>query len=149
MAVSYPLDENMISPRLRNTVPDGLAEWLLGRLPETELARADSAKTDVRALQASFQNPAAFNFRSLWGHSNTACLQVHGLNDPAIQPPTNEQMNNLPEKSHAIGFEESAHFPMLEEGSRFNRLMVDFLTLASGESPRQLQLKEEWKRRVR
>jgi hypothetical protein len=38
---------------------------------------------------------------------------------------------------------------MLDEPSKFNRLMADFLTLSSGESPRQLQLKEEWKRRVR
>jgi hypothetical protein len=28
-------------------------------------------------------------------------------------------------------------------------LLADFLNLSSGESPRQLQLKEEWKRRVR
>jgi pimeloyl-ACP methyl ester carboxylesterase len=121
----------------------------LGRLPQNELARADTVKTDARALQASFQSPAAVNFQTLWGQSNTACLLVHGLNDPAIQAPTMVQMNSLPEKSHAIGFEESAHFPMLDESSRFNRLMVDFLTLPSGESPRQLQLKEEWKRRVR
>jgi len=38
---------------------------------------------------------------------------------------------------------------MLDEPSQFNRLMTDFLALSSGESPRQLQLKEEWKRRVR
>jgi len=45
--------------------------------------------------------------------------------------------------------ENSGHFPMLDESSSFNRLLTDFLTLGSGESPRQLQLKEEWKRRVR
>jgi hypothetical protein len=38
---------------------------------------------------------------------------------------------------------------MLDEPAKFNRLMTDFLTLGSGVSPRQLQLKEEWKRRVR
>jgi hypothetical protein len=38
---------------------------------------------------------------------------------------------------------------MLEENRKFNRLLIDFLSLPSGESPRQLQLKEEWKRRVR
>jgi hypothetical protein len=37
----------------------------------------------------------------------------------------------------------------LDESSKFNRLLADFLALPSGESPRQLQLKEEWKRRVR
>jgi hypothetical protein len=38
---------------------------------------------------------------------------------------------------------------MIDESPKFNRLMTDFLALISGESPRQLQLKEEWKRRVR
>jgi len=46
-------------------------------------------------------------------------------------------------------FEQSGHFPMLDESAKFNRLLIDFLSLASGESPRQLQMKEEWKRRVR
>jgi len=55
----------------------------------------------------------------------------------------------LPEKAHSILFEESGHFPMLDEDSKFNRLLTDFLSLTSGETPRDLQLKDEWKRRVR
>jgi hypothetical protein len=38
---------------------------------------------------------------------------------------------------------------MLDESARFNRLLTDFLALEPGLSPRELQLKEEWKRRVR
>ena len=38
---------------------------------------------------------------------------------------------------------------MLDEGNKFNRLLGDFTALISGESPRQLSLKDEWKRRVR
>ena len=38
---------------------------------------------------------------------------------------------------------------MLDEPNKFNRLVADFLSLSSGISPRQLQLKEEWQRRVR
>ena len=38
---------------------------------------------------------------------------------------------------------------MLDEASKYNRLLNDFLALPSGESPTQLQLKEEWKRHVR
>jgi hypothetical protein len=48
-----------------------------------------------------------------------------------------------------IVFEGSGHFPMMEETQRFNRLLIDFLALDSGASPQELQLKEEWKRRVR
>jgi hypothetical protein len=38
---------------------------------------------------------------------------------------------------------------MLDETSKFNRLLTDFLALDSGVSPRDLQMKEEWRRRVR
>ena len=78
-----------------------------------------------------------------------ACLLVNGQNDPAINPPELDALVTLPEQTHGILFEQSGHFPMLDESSKFNRLLVDFLALGPGESPRQLQLKEEWKRRVR
>jgi hypothetical protein len=45
--------------------------------------------------------------------------------------------------------ENSGHFPMIDETMRFNRLLTDFLALDSGLSPRELQMKEEWRRRVR
>jgi hypothetical protein len=51
--------------------------------------------------------------------------------------------------THHIIFDESGHFPMLDQPTKFHRLMNDFLDLASGESPQRLQLKDEWKRRVR
>ncbi len=74
---------------------------------------------------------------------------MNGLKDQAITPPDLDAVMTLPESTHAVMFDQSGHFPMLDEGSKFNRLMVDFLSLPSGDSPRQLQLKEEWKRRVR
>ena len=80
---------------------------------------------------------------------NTACLLVHGGNDPLIALPNSNHVARLPEQAHFISFENSGHFPMLDEPAQFNRLLVDFLGLLSGDSPRQLQLKEEWKRRVR
>jgi hypothetical protein len=50
---------------------------------------------------------------------------------------------------HQIHREGAGHFPMLDDSLKFNRLLTDFLALESGLSPRELQLKEEWKRRVR
>jgi pimeloyl-ACP methyl ester carboxylesterase len=36
-----------------------------------------------------------------------------------------------------------------DEGPKSNRLMTDFLALVAGESPWDMQMKEEWKHRVR
>jgi pimeloyl-ACP methyl ester carboxylesterase len=79
----------------------------------------------------------------------TSCLLVSGINDQAVMPVDPDRAFSLPECAHAISFDQSGHFPMLDESSKFNRLLIDFLSLDSGESPRHLQLKEEWKRRVR
>lgn len=149
MAVSYPLDEGMVNSRLRSAPPQELAEWLLGRDPSTESVRSDAPKTDPRAVATSFTSLNSVSYAELWRRLGTACLMVNGGTDAAVQPPRLEQMAEMPEQMHSVLFDESGHFPMLDEGSKFNRLMSDFFTLPSGDSPRQLQLKEEWKRRVR
>ena len=75
---------------------------------------------------------------------------VYGQNDPVMDgAPSADQLAAQPENIHQVVFESSGHFPMLEETNKFNRLMTDFLSLGSGVSPRQLQLKDEWRRRVR
>jgi pimeloyl-ACP methyl ester carboxylesterase len=149
MAVGYPMEDGMIHPRMRSDPPAALAEWLLGRVPAAEPARADAPKTDPQVIQATIASLGATNLHDMWRTATTSCLLVHGQNDPAIQPPRPDQLADLPEQTHAVNFDQSGHFPMLDETSRFNRLLFDFLSLASGESPRDLQLKEEWKRRVR
>jgi len=147
MAVSYPLEENMINSRLRNGSPAELADWLLGRSTITEPMRADAYKVDQAAVQASLNHLGSM--QKVLQQMSAPCVLVNGQNDPIVELPRLEQIAGLPEFMHAILFEQSGHFPMLDESNKFNRLMVDFLALPSGESPRQLALKEEWKRRVR
>jgi pimeloyl-ACP methyl ester carboxylesterase len=108
----------------------------------------DAPKADLQAITASLNGLSAAEVKETIARLSTSCLLVSGQNDPAVTFPV-ESAFTLPEQSHSIFFEQSGHFPMLDEGSRFNRLMADFLSLPSGESPRQLQLKDEWKRRVR
>ncbi|MGE5223041.1 MAG: alpha/beta fold hydrolase [Omnitrophica WOR_2 bacterium] len=149
MPVCLPFNESMISQRLLSIDPSEVSGWLLARVPSNEAARMEAPKTDTRAVETSLANLQNLDLAGLSQHLNTACLYVHGQNDPAVFIPPVEYLDQLPAQSHYILFEQSAHFPMLEETSKFNRLLCDFLGLPSGESPRQLQIKEEWKRRVR
>ena len=126
-----------------------LIEWLSSRTPESVSALADASKADLAAVAASMTSLQANN---LFGHVKTASvptLLVHGQNDPAIVPPTTESVDAMPSHVHQVILEGTAHFPMIDDPNKFNRLMTDFLALDSGLSPRELQLKEEWKRRVR
>lgn len=150
MVTSYPLNGGAsINPRLRNAAPAELADWLLGRSPVTEAARSEAPKADPRAIQLSLEDAQRLDLLGLSTRMTTPTLLVHGQSDPAVSMPSYETMGILPEHMHYIVFEQSGHFPMLDEPSKFNRLLSDFLSLSSGDSPRQLQLKEEWKRRVR
>jgi len=149
MLISCPVDETMINPRLRTAPPAELAEWLLGRNPITEPVLTDAPKTDIRALQVPFEEIASESMRGAYKTLTTACLMVNGEKDPVVQSPRLDQLAELPETTHAVSFDQSGHFPMLDENSKFHRLLTDFLNLKSGDSPRELQLKEEWKRRVR
>ena len=148
MTVELPLEINSINNRLRTSSLPELADWLLSKNTETEPARVDGLKADPRALAISLNSPDLFDLSNRIGNLSTPCLLVHGQNDPAISTP-NYDPSHSPLSMHSIIFEQCEHFPMLDDPSGFNRLLSDFLTLPSGESPRELQMKEEWKRRVR
>jgi pimeloyl-ACP methyl ester carboxylesterase len=149
MAIALPFNENMVNPRFKSDSPPELADWLVGRSSVTEPAWTEVPKTDQNAILHSLVGLQAVDLPGLHSGLKSPFLLVHGQNDPAIETTGSQHISSLPDHAHNIIFEESGHFPMLEEPGKFNRLLTDFLTLPSGASPRQLQLKEEWKRRVR
>ena len=150
MVIELPDGQRTMNSRLNSAPPPELADWLLSRTAEADAARNEAPKTDQRAIASSLENLQRVDMATLSQNLGTPCLMVYGQNDPVLEgAPSFEQLANLPEHIHQIIFEQSGHLPMLEEPSKFNRLVADFLALTSGISPRQLQVKEEWKRRVR
>lgn len=149
MMVAVPFTSASINPRLRTSAPGELADWLLSKIPAAEPARIESQKADSAAISASIDEVGGINWQELVNATRMPCLFVHGLVDPAVAAPKDEDMSSFPENVHQVLFDQSGHFPMFDENNKFNRLLTDFLALNSGESPRDLQLKEEWKRRIR
>jgi pimeloyl-ACP methyl ester carboxylesterase len=148
MAVSCPLDYSAVNARLRNaTSPGELTDWLSNRSPEATTALVDAAKADLQAITASMAGLQANNIYLSFRSTNIPCLLVYGDKDDAITTPDEEYAVST--MTHQIELEGSGHFPMIDETIKFNRLLIDFLALDSGTSPRELQMKEEWRRRVR
>ena len=149
MAISSPLETSGISARLKSASTAELVDWLSDRSAESAAALSDAAKSDQRAIAGSISsfgvNGLFHDFRTV----NVPCLLVYGQNDPSIHVPPLDSTLAYGLHVHQINLEDSGHFPMLDESARFNRLLTDFLALESGLSPQELQLKEEWKRRVR
>jgi len=149
MLTGMPVVTENINPRLRTAPVAELVDWLLVKLPVADSARSEAPKADPQAIQVSLNELPNVKAVELTQNLTTPCLFVHGQNDPAVEVPSADILNLLPEQTHSIVFEQSGHFPMLDEALKYNRLLGDFLSLNSGESPRDLQLREEWKRRVR
>lgn len=151
MAVSCPLGYEAVSPRMKvdSPSPVELTDWLSSRTPEATTALSDSAKTDARAITASMVGLQAENLYSSFRNLSVPipCLLVYGDKDQAISLPS--ENTSFSSMTHQISLEGSGHFPMIDETIKFNRLLTDFLALESGMSPGELQMKEEWKRRVR
>ena len=147
MAVNCPLHIDAVNSRLRTASPQELTDWLSSRTPEATTALSDAGKADGQAVTASIVGLQADNLYGSFRNFNIPCLLVYGDKDPAVFAP--DETFPLASMTHPVYLDGSAHFPMIDETIRFNRLLTDFLALDSGVSPSELQMKEEWKRRVR
>jgi pimeloyl-ACP methyl ester carboxylesterase len=139
MAIGCPLDVNSINPRFRSATLQDLSAWLSTRRSSHEPVRTDTLRSDLLAVKTAFNNIFDFNLSIRLDQIKPPTLFVHGRNDPAIAW---ANMDNAPSHIHQIIFEHSGHFPMLDETNLFNRLLADWLRLASGESPRDLDLRD-------
>ncbi|HRQ22084.1 MAG TPA: alpha/beta hydrolase [Anaerolineales bacterium] len=149
MAINCPLEYDALNARMKTAPATELAEWLTSKSPDAISALSDASKVDPQAVTASLAGLQADSLFSNVRNLGVLCLFVYGANNPAMNIPSQEKADALPLHMHQVNLEGAGHFPMLDNPSQFHRLLTDFLALDSGASPRELQLKEEWKRRVR
>lgn len=149
MGVGLPLQASAMNPRLLAGDPVAVLEWLLGRDPGGEAICREAAKADPAGVATMAQAVQAYAATADLAELERPYLLVYGDKDPLIAPPDSSWPGVPGGNVHVLGLEESRHFPMLDETAKFNRLLVDFLALKSGESLMNLALKEEWTRRVR
>jgi pimeloyl-ACP methyl ester carboxylesterase len=126
---------------------------LLGKHMDTsssdyEKLKSEVAKTNSEVLEISTQS---FRYISTYHELlqiSTPTLTVFGDKDTLITVPDQNILNRLATGSNSkvIVLPGARHFPMLEDTSRFVRLLKEFL-----EAPDvgTLELKDEWKRRTR
>ncbi len=149
MAINCPLEYDAVNSRLRTATLPELIDWLAVRTPEASSSLADASKADPQAVAASLAGTQLNTLFPEIRNLGVPSLFVYGPNDQAVTMPSQEKADTLPQHMHQMTLENAGHFPMLDNPTQFNRLLTDFLALDSGLSPRELQLKEEWKRRVR
>jgi len=149
MAINCPLDYESLTSRLKTSTAPELVDWLSSRSPEAMAALSDSTKVDKKAIEASMASLQANDIFSEVRSLGVPSFFVYGASNPAFTIPPPEHADTLPQHMHQFNLDGAGHFPMIDNANEFNRLLTDFLALDSGASPRELQMKEEWKRRVR
>jgi pimeloyl-ACP methyl ester carboxylesterase len=149
MVISFPMGIQSANSRLSSMSPEQAADWLLGQNPPNAESREDARKADPQAKSTALKQYNQVNWRQLIHRVPVSSIWIHGQNDQAISNPTGEQLTHLPELSDHLTFSDSGHYPMLDEPSKFHRLLSKFLELSPGDDPRQLDIKPMWKRRVR
>ena len=149
MAVSPPLLGSQIARTLSNFTGTGNpAKQVLGsKLKSYEEVDIESAKTDGNAVVQTVKAALTQDLSKILEDLDLPVLLVYGRDDTIINIPDEDLLNDLDYNVYPFIFEGAQHFPMLDDTSKFNRLLRDFLMHKDNWDA--IQVKDEWKRRVR
>lgn len=149
MTVNTPLSaEHVARPLIAFTGGENPARVILGRrLKSYEEVDIEAAKTDGEAVVHSVRSVLDQDLIGALQGLDIPVLLVNGLEDPIILPPDEALLADLDYNTYAFEFEDSQHYPMLDETSKFNRLLRDFLMYQ--DDWEKIKVKDEWKRRMR
>jgi 3-oxoadipate enol-lactonase len=124
------------------------AKVILGRrLKAYEEVDIEAVKTDGGAVVSSVRSVMERDLVELLEDLDLPVLLVSGQEDPVIQAPDDGALAGLDYNVYAYTFKNAQHYPMLDETSKFNRLLRDFLTYRDDWD--KINVKDEWKRRMR
>lgn len=106
----------------------------------------DIARIVPSAIDESLASLNKFDLRPLLHQMPMPLLLVYGRKDGLVDPGQAAGLEGDNPRMRVLTMPDSRHFPMLDEVSRFNRLLMDFLEV--GEDLTELDLKTEWRRRT-
>ena len=149
MLINTPVEAGEINARLRTSAVADLSLWVYASLQGNEVYRQEAEKADVEAIRATLEPLGTDSLAEVTGSLRIPTLLVRCENDPAVDAAEPAPVFDRGSPGHQVTLETGGHHPMLREPVAFSRLAMDFLGLKSGESPAELQLKDEWKRRYR
>jgi pimeloyl-ACP methyl ester carboxylesterase len=111
----------------------------------------DSVKSEFgraapEAIEKSVRAVLRMDTRTLLRRLEMPLLLVYGENDNVVTPRDAAKHAGVNNSVRTMMLPQCRHFPMLDRSSQFNRLLQDFLRTPD---VKDLQLKDEWVRRLR
>lgn len=147
MAVSLPLTVEAVDQRLGNYARNSVLSKVFGWKPTLDKEVEEEANRAAdNAIRLSLQSFTEHYSIDKIMNTKSDILIVYGEKDDVIITSPVAQLDHC-EHIKTISLPDSRHFPMLDEGHRFNRLLREFADKdATLES---LSLNDEWRRRIR
>jgi pimeloyl-ACP methyl ester carboxylesterase len=147
MAVSLPLGEDAVNRRLL-AGGASILDRVLGRSPTSgyDEVEQEAARAAPDAISESLESVARYDLRVRLRELRVPLLAVYGEQDNVVTPAAESEFNGYGTSMRRMLMSDCRHFPMLDRSSQFNRLLRDFLRADDLDS---LELKDEWKRRIR
>ena len=148
MAVSLPLHGDMVNRRFLSG-GSSIFDRVLGRSPMAgyDDVEREASRAAPDAISESIDSVVNLDLRPRLASLNLPLLVLYGENDGVITPSQPGDFKAVGSSVRVLTMPEARHFPMLDRSSQFNRLLLDFLNAEHDLS--QLELKDEWQRRVR
>jgi pimeloyl-ACP methyl ester carboxylesterase len=152
MAVSLPISSDCINRKLIDFANNSMIAKVMWWRQINKEVQKEAEKTAEGVINLSLQSAAQVDIKahlnSIGRRPNSVMLlAVYGEKDDVIDPSPTRDLDGSWQNIRPIGLSDSKHFPMLDEASKFNRLLKDFLDVEDDLSV--LELKEEWRRRTR
>ncbi len=105
----------------------------------------DTGKIDHQAVQQSVESMLALDLGANLSRLYTHTLVVHGEKDEFVEPGQARFFaDGAVATAQVVVLKDCRHFPFLDQPSKFNRLLKEFLASELGQ---EVSVKEEWKRR--
>ncbi|MBN2048349.1 MAG: alpha/beta hydrolase [Anaerolineaceae bacterium] len=136
-------------PRLSADGSETLGEWLHGPSKVDAVYYTEAGKADPAAIRRASAAETLNDARSALASLPMQTLVVDSADDPLMTNPNSLDLSEFPPSLQWLMLEDCGHYPMLDESNLYSRLLLEFLELNAEDSPRQLQIKSQWKRRVR
>ena len=119
----------------------------------SELLQPETRRVSTQTYRTAVLATAQVDVQALAEDTSQPWLALYGRQDPVLQGILERNGGYWPLPSspmhHVLIFERAGHFPMLEAPRPFHRVLRDFLSLPPGGDLRDLQLRDEWRRRFR
>jgi pimeloyl-ACP methyl ester carboxylesterase len=151
MAVGLPLTADAINRKLLTAGSnDTLARLFWHRQKPYQEVEMGLSKTAQNAIALTIQSVARLDLHDVLEDLDVPLLTVYGDKDTVINPGQADELDSANNHfaARAIVLPGTCHFPMLDATAKFNRLLRDFIGVASISELLQLTIKEEWRRRT-